>query len=461
MTRDDVCPGSGLPPGPPEPPIIGQALRLRKDIFGLMREAAGYGDVSTISVKPITLCLVNHPDLNREFLVVNHKNIGRGEYAFKPLRWLWGNSVTTSTDPLHRRQRRLIQPQFHPRHVRNFGEYMTEFSSRQDQDWRDGAKLDVEREMRALTLRIIAKSLFGVELPEAVNRMGAAFNACHEYVYLRLTQPPFMLSFLHAVPLLSTLRFRRNRSLLDGMIYRMIEERRAAGAYGADLLSLLMQARYENEDGSEGSPMSDGELRDEVVSLYSAGHDTTALALTWSFYLLAKHPEIQARFHAEVDEVLDGRPATLEDLPDLRFTERIIYETLRLYPPFWILGRTVYQPIRIGGYEIPPQVNVLTSPLITQRDARWFEEPEEFRPDRWTDDFRKNLHPLAFFPFGAGPHKCLGQGFAWMEAQIALATLGQRWRFSHPAGREAVMLPHFTLVPKGGMPITAERRGRK
>lgn len=440
--------------------MIGQAFRLRKDVYGLMKEAATYGDVSTMSVRPLTLCLVNHPELNRELLVTHRRETGRGETDFKPLRWLWGNSVTTSNNPLHLKQRRLIQPQFHRREVRNYSEYMTEFASQQDGDWRDGQTLDVEQEMRELTLRIIAKSLFGVDLPETVKRMGAAFDDCHEYVALRLTQPPPVRPLLHSIPLLSTLRFKRNRQYLDGMIYSMIAKRRNTDEYGTDLLSLLMQARYENEDGSEGDLMTDEEVRNEVVSLYSAGHDTTALTLTWALYLLSEHPEVQARFHAEVDEVLDGRPATLEDLPDLPFTHAVIDEVLRLYPPFWILGRTVYEPLELGGYEIPAGANVLTSPLITQRDARWFEQPDEFRPERWTDDLRANLHNFAFFPFGGGPHKCLGEGFAWMEAQIALATVGQRWRFSHPSDHEAAMLPHFTLTPKDGMPITLERRSR-
>ncbi|MCY4584012.1 MAG: cytochrome P450, partial [Chloroflexi bacterium] len=449
---------AALPPGPSELPLIGQARRLRGDLIGLLQECATYGDVSTVSVNPLLICLVNHPELNREVLVTNHQKTIRGRTAFEVLCWLMGNSVTTANGAYHLKQRRLIQPQFHRRRIENYAEIMTDFAAHRSDNWSDGVTLDIEEEMRELTLRIIVKALFGVELPDAVRRIGEAFEQTNDYMYLRLTQPPFLRGFLHSVPLPSSRRFKRARAYLDETVFGMIKERRQSEGGGDDLLSLLLEARYEDATGEENDRMSDEQVRDEVISLYIAGHDTTATTLTWSFYLLSKHPEIEARFHAEVDDVLGGRPATLDDLPNLAYTEQIITEVLRLYPPFWSLGRMVYEPFELGGHEIPPGVNLIVSPLITQRDARWFDAPAEFRPERWTDEFRGALPQYAYMPFGGGPHKCIGEGFAWMEAKIALATMGQHWRAHHDPRHSVVMQPHISLTPKGGMPVTLERR---
>ena len=445
-----------LPPGPPEPPIIGQAHRLRKDLIGLLRETSTYGDVSTVSVNPILICLINHPELNREFLVANHPKTGRGVTAFETIRWMMGDGLTASTGPFHLRQRRLIQPRFHRRFIEKYAGTMTEVSSRKSRQWRDGDPVDMEREMRELTLQIVAKALFDVETDDVVRRVGQSFAESEGYIYLRLTQPAFMRRFLHSIPLPSTRRFKVARAYLDELIYSLIRKRRKSGAEGDDLLCLLMQARYEDAESEEDSGMSDELVRDEAVSLYIAGHDTTATTLTYAFYLLSQNPEVEKRFHEELDNVLGDRDATLDDFPDLPLTDQIITETLRLYPPFWLLGRMVFETIEMGGYRIPTGVSVVVSPLTTQRDPRWFDSPLEFRPDRWTSEFRSELSQFAYFPFGGGPHKCIGEGFAWMAAKIALATLCRRWRATTTS--KAEIMPRTTLKVKGGLPMTLERR---
>ena len=450
-------PRPNLPPGPAELPVIGQALRLRRDIIGLFREAAAYGDVSTASVNPMTICLVNHPALNREVLVTHHRTVSRGQASFQVFRWLMGHGVATSTGSAHLAQRRLMQPQFHRRHIEGYGQSMTEMALRRAEAWTDGAVLDIGQEMRELTLQVIVKVLFGVDHSDIVNRLRTAFAQTNAYMYLRSTQPPALRGYLHRLPLPSTRRFQRAKAFVDQTIYRLISERRESEEHHADLISLLLQARYEGDQGEDGGGMSDEQVRDELVTLYFTGHESTAAGLTWALYLLSENPEVESRLHAELDEVLDGRPATLADLPELSFTNQVITESMRLYPPVWGLGRMVFETVNIGGFLIPPGVIMMVCPIITHWDPRWFERPNEFRPQRWTEEFRKQLPPFAYFPFGGGPTQCIGEGIAWMEMKLVLANLCQRWRFRHDPTHKAEVLPQVTLLPKGGMPVTVER----
>ena len=298
-------------------PLIGQAFRIRNDFVGLVREAATYGDVSTVSVNPILICLVNHPDLIREVLVTSHRKAAKGATVSETIRLMWGNGLLISTGAFHRKQRRLMQPRFHRRYIEKYAEAMTEMSSRKSRQWRDGAMVDMEQEMRDLTLRIVAKTLFDIETNDVVERVGQAFTESDAYLYLRLTQPVFLRRLLHSLPLPSTRRFRAARGYVDGLIYGLIEERRRSGAEGDDLLCLLMRARYEDAENGEDGGMSDEQVRDEAVSLYIAGHDTTATTLTYALYLVSRHPEVEKRLHAELDDVLGDRDATLDDLPHL------------------------------------------------------------------------------------------------------------------------------------------------
>ena len=449
-------PRAELPPGPSELPFVGQAFRLRFDLVGLLQEAATYGDVSTVSVNPILIYLVNHPEINRELLVTNHLKTGRGATAIETIRWMMGDGLTASTGAFHLKQRRMIQPRFHRRFIQKYAQAMSEISSRKSRQWQDGARVDMEQEMRELTLQIVAKALFNIETSDVVRRVGESFAETDRYMYLRLTQPVFLRRRLHGLPVPSSRRFKAARAYLDELIYDLIRERRQSGAEGDDLLCMLLQVRYEDAESEEDSGMSDELVRDEAVSLYIAGHDTTATTLAYAFYLLSQNPDVEKRFHAELDDVLGDRDVTLDDLPNLPLTDQIVTETLRLYPPFWALGRMVFEPIELGGHHVPPGVAVMVAPLITHRDPRWFDDPLEFRPERWTEAFRSELPPFAYFPFGGGPHKCIGEGFAWMEAKIALATLCRRWRAA--ARGKAEIVPRITIKVKGGMPMTLKRR---
>ena len=461
-----------LPPGPPERRIIGQTFRYLRDPIGFMQEAATYGDLVTMSVKPALLLLVNHPDLIREIVVNKHQLLGRGPNT-EVLKYVMGNGLVTASPTAHLQQRRLMQPQFHRDRIHGYGETMLGFAAHHQQSWADGQRVDMAWEMSSLTLRIVVKTLFGLELPDDVRRIGEAFALGNRYVVARANQPPRLRRLLHRLPTPYTLRFKRAHARLDRMVYQLIEQRRNANDDSDDLLSLLLQARFDDADADDvatdhdapdgdatdrGQLMTDEQVRDQTITLFAAGHETTAVALTWTWYLLSTHPEIQDRFHAELDRVLGGRTPSLADLSSLTFTDRILTESLRLYPPIWFWSRMVFQPFELGGYQMPAGALLAAPQLIVQRDPRWFDDPLRFQPDRWTPEFRQNLHRFAYYPFGGGPRQCIGDGFAWMEAKLILATLGQRWRMDHDPSHEIGLLPLVSLRPKGGMPMFLERR---
>ena len=448
---------ASLPPGPSELPIVGQSFRYITNIVGLLQEAAGYGDLVTLSVKPALVYLVKHPDLIQDLFVTNHQSVGRGRLT-ETFKYLMGDGLVTADGPLHLRQRRLMQPQFHHRRIAAYAEVMTDFTQRHQQGWQEGARVDLTREMGDLTLHIVVKTLFGLELTNTVQRIGGAFEVSNDYISARGNQPSSFRNLMHRLPMPLTRRFKSGLSFLDQTVYGLIEQRRESALDGSDLLSLLLNVRDEETNDPDAAVMTDQQLRDEVITLFAAGHETTAVALVWTWYLLATHPEIQARFHAELDEVLGGRTPTPEDLPNLTFTGQILTESMRLYPPIWSTGRMTFQPITLGGWEIPAGAALTAPQLINQRDPRWFDDPLEFIPDRWTPEFRENLHRFAYYPFGGGPRLCIGEGFAWMEAMLILATLGQRWQMRHDPRHEIVLVPLVSLRPKGGMPMFLERR---
>ena len=447
---------SRLPPGPRELPVIGQTLRYLRDPIGFMQEAAAYGDLVTMSVKPALLLLVNHPDLVRDIVITHHQQVGRSPNS-EVLRYAMGDGLVTASGTDHLRQRRLIQPPFHRSRIQGYGAVMQQFAAQHPRRWQDGQSVDMAQEMSALTLRIVVKTLFGLELPDDARRIGAAFELINNYLVTRVNQPPRLRKLLHALPAPYTLRFKRARARLDAIIFNLISQRRAAPTQDDDLLSLLLLSRLEDDSG-DSQLLTDQQVRDQTITLFAAGHETTAVCLTWTWYLLSMYPEIQRRFHAELDDVLGSRPPTLDDLPNLDFTDRILTESLRLYPPIWFWSRMAFQPLQLNGYEIPPGALLAAPQLIVQRDARWFPEPLEFRPDRWTPEFRENLPRFAYYPFGGGPRQCIGEAFARMEAKLILATLGQRWRVHHDPRHRASMLPLISLRPKNGMPMYLERR---
>ena len=445
--------GNGLPPGPPELPVIGQTLRYISNPLGLMQEAARYGDLATMSVKPALVYLVNHPELIEEVLVTNNRAVGRG-FTAASLKYLMGESLLTTDGAEHLRLRRMVQPNFHRRRVESFAQTITELTERHQRNWADGASLDIADEMSALTLHIVVKTLFGLDLPDDVTRIGDAFDIANQYITTRFNQPPRISYALHRLPVPLTVKFKRSLAHLDTVTYGLIGRRRESNEERGDLLSILLDAR----DPDTGKGITDIEVRDQVITLFAAGHETTAVALTWTWFLISTHPEVERRFHAELDEVLGDRPPTLDDLPGLTYTDRIITESMRLYPPIWGISRVSLEPFRLGGYDIPVGVRLACAQMITHRDARWFDAPLSFQPDRWTPEFQQDLPKFAYFPFGGGPRLCIGDHFALMEAKLALASIGRRWRMRRDERGEVGLRPLVSLRPKGGMPLTVLRR---
>ncbi len=448
---------SQLPPGPPEWPLLGQTWRYLHDTIGLMQEAATYGDLVTLSVKPALAYLVNHPDLIQEILVTQHRRVGRGRFS-DTLIYLLGAGLITSEGAFHLRQRRLMQPHFHNRRIAAYGETMIHYTRRHQQLWSDGLEVDMAEEMRDLTLHIVVKTLFDLDLPSDVNRIGQAFDFSNQYLIVRQRQPLPVRSLFHQLPLPLTRRFRHELAFLDKTVGDLITQRRQSDQEGDDLLSLLVQTTDDEADNPDERVMTDRQVRDETITLFAAGHETTALSLTWTWYLLATHPEWQTRWYAELDDVLGDRAVTLADLPHLTLTDQILRESMRLYPPLWTTGRMAFEDFELAGFTIPAGAMLAAPQIIMHRDPRWFEEPLAFRPDRWTPEFRKALPSYAYYPFGGGPRRCIGDSFAWMEAQIVLATLGQSWHMRHVPRHPVELEPLVTLRPRKGMPMVLERR---
>jgi len=327
---------------------------------------------------------------------------------------------------------------------------MVERTAMVREQWKSCQPFDVLQEMMRLTLAIVAKTLFSTEVDSEADDIGAALTQVFDLFEVILM--PFS-EILEKLPLPAVRRFKRARKRLDETIYRLISERRADGRDKGDLLSMLLLAR--DEDGQSG--MTDEQVRDEALTLFLAGHETTADALTWTWYLLSQNPQVEVAFYAELDRVLSGRLPSFDDLQQLRYTEGVFAEALRLYPPAWGIGRRALEDYPVGDFVVPARSVVLMSPYAVHRDPRWFANPLDFRPERWlTEDATRPK--FGYFPFGGGARVCIGERFAWMEGVLILAALGQRWRLRLEPGHRVETHARITLRPKHGMRMIAEKR---
>jgi cytochrome P450 len=428
-----------------------RALReWRRDPIGLLQRVAAGGDVQRLRLPRLDAWLLNHPDVIREVLVSGHHDFMKGP-TIQASKRLLGESLLTSEGDFHRRHRRLIQPIFHHDRMESYGPVMVERADRTADRWRDGDVVDVHQEMTRLTLSIVGEALFGsdVESDEA-RHIGAAMTETFDN-FGRIFSPLFPL--LVRLPVPAMRRFHRARALLDATIARMIRDRRRGGTSGQDLLSLLLRAR---EDGAGG--MTDEQVRDEAMTLFLAGHETTAVALTWTWYLLSTHPEVEAGLHDEFDRVLGGASPWPGDLSRLEYTQMVLREAMRMYPPAWAIGRRALAEHPVDGRVIPARAVIVVSPYLVHHDPRWWPEPERFRPERWAEEDLSRPR-LAYLPFGAGPRMCIGEPFAWMEAMVVLATLAARWRLCLVPDQRVEFQPAVTLRPKHGIRMTVRRRG--
>ena len=425
--------------------MVGNLLAYSRDPLGfLSRCSREYGDVVRLGFPGPPAYLISHPDGVEYVLVKNNKNFVRDRYTRAELSIL-GNGLLVNEGDSWRRQRRLAQPAFHRRRVEAFGETMVAFTERMLDRWRSGEVRDVHEEAMRLTLEIVAKTLFDADISGEAEGVGRSLRVIMAHssdqgsnVFLRMLPD--------SLPTPGNLAYRRAIRRLDGIIDALVEDRRRSGADTGDLLSMLLHA--EDEDGRG---MSDKQLRDEAMTIILAGHETTAIALSWTWYLLGTHPEVEARLSAELGEVLGGRAPTIEDLPRLRYADAVIKESMRLYPPAWAVGREALADCEIGGFHVPAGTQLFISQYVIQRDGRFFEDPEVFDPERWTDGRTEDLPQYAYFPFGGGPRLCIGNGFAKMEAALLLATVAQRFRLEPISGGPPVAQPSITLRPRDGI----------
>ncbi len=440
-------------PGPRALWPVGQVYALRTDPLKLLaRLAREYGDVVRFWGGPQPMYLLNHPDYVRDMLVTRNTSFMKGRGLQRAKRLL-GEGLLTSEGEFWRRQRRLAQPAFHRQRINAYASTMVEYASKTSARWRDGETFDVASEMMRLTLAVVGKTLFDADVESDADEVGAALtDVMNLFDYLML---PFS-ELLEKLPLPQVRRFERARARLDAVIYRIIEERRRESRDRGDLLSMLLHAVDEEGDRTG---MTDEQLRDEVMTIFLAGHETTSNALAWTWYLLSQNPEAEAKLHKELDEVLQGRPPTAEDFTRLRYTEMVVSESMRLYPPAWALGRFALEDYEVGGYLIPKGSLILVSQYVLHRDPRFWPEPERFDPERFTPEAKATRPQFSYFPFGGGPRRCVGEGFAWMEAVLILAALAQRWRLRLVNGAAVGTEPLITLRPaRGGIRMRLESR---
>jgi cytochrome P450 len=441
-----------LPPGPRSLLPGRHLFAIRRDPIGFLRQLAReYGDLAYFTLGSQPVVLLSDPNDIRDVLVTHHQNFKQGR-GLQRAKKLLGEGLLTSEGEFHRRQRRLAQPAFHRQRVAGYASVMVDYAARRAEGWREEEGLDLAREMTRLTLAIAGKTLFDADVEAEADEIGAALTEAIE-LFNTITLP--FSELLERLPLPANRRFQRARARLDATIYRMIEEHRRAGADNGDLLSMLLLAQDTEGDGGS---MTDEQLRDEAMTIFLAGHETTANALAWTWYLLSQHPEVEARFHAEVDATLGARPARAEDYSRLKYTEMILAESMRLYPPAWIIGRLALTDYRIRGFAIPSGSLVMMSQYVTHHDPRFFPDPDRFDPERWSPEAREHRPKFSYFPFGGGPRLCIGEGFAWMEGVLVLATIAQRWRLRLAPDHRVRMLPLVTLRPRGGLPMIPTSR---
>jgi len=415
-----------------------------KVLTGFARQ---YGDIVHFKLSGERVFLLSHPQHIRDVLVTHQRNFTKSRGLERAKKFL-GEGLLTSEGAAHLEHRRLLQPAFHRDRIAGYATVMVEHADRMRHRWREGDRLDISREMMRVTLSIVGKTLFDSDVESKADDVGVAVTEVLESFWFSLL--PFQ-ELIERLPIPVLRRARRARARLDSLIYAMIADRRRSGRDHGDLLSTLFEIRDEETGATQGGGLSDVEIRDEAMTLLLAGHETTANALSWTWYLVSQSPEVEAQLHDEIDRTLGGRLPTLADYPRLPFVEQTVTEAMRLFPPAWIIGRRAIADYPIGDYLVPARSMIFMSPYVTQRDARFFPCPERFDPGRWTATFKAELPRFAYFPFGGGVRQCIGESFAWMELVLVVATVAQQWRLRLAPHQAVVPQPLITLRAKQGI----------
>jgi cytochrome P450 len=441
---------SGRPPGPKGTLLGGNVRQFRAALLNFLLETAReYGPLASFRIGPRRVFLASGPDLIEQVLVTDAKHYIKhfGARAFKPV---LGNGLVTSEGAFWHRQRKLIQPAFLKIRVQSYAQIMAELADQMLDSWSPGKSVQIDYEFETLTSKIALKTLFDLEDPGDRQRFSDTLKLAFELMNERLRRI-FKLPLWVSTP--ANLRLRGAVGELVRTVEGFIALGRSRRDVGDDLLSRLLVAQHE-----DGTRMSDLQLRDEAMTLYLAGHETTALTLAWSWYLLSQNPNVENRLVSEWQDVLAGATPTADQLHRLPYTAAVIAESMRLYPPVYVIGREATDDLELGGYRVKRGYTVLMSQWVNHRDPRYFPEPEEFRPERWENGLAKRIPKFAYYPFGGGQRLCVGSSFALMEAAIILAAVGQRYRFTLDPDAVIDIRPQITLLPANGIPATLERR---
>ncbi len=430
--------------------LVRAARTFSDPMKGILGLSAKYGETFSLTVNGMTMVMLTRPE-HLHAVLVEHADAFYKDADYtdpdKGLARFVGQGLITSDGALWKRQRKLVAPALHARRIAAYAQTMTDYSDTMLSHWQSGAKMDIAHEMMELTIRIVSKTLFDVDMSGALAK--PIFEAMKE-----IQEMQGGISLLPVwIPTPAELRRRKALRGMDKLIYQIIEERKASGADTGDLLSMLVSARDEN-----GEPMDDRQIRDEAVTLFLAGHETTANLLNWTWVLLSQNPDIRAKLHEELDTVLGGRLPTLADLDSLTYSERIIKESMRLYPPAWSVGRVAIRDVQIGEYLISKGMRVAVTTYITHHSPTLWDDPERFDPDRFSPERESSIPRYAYLPFGGGPRVCIGNHFAMMEAKLILATIASRYTLELAPGQTVGMKARITLNPDGGLPMTLQAR---
>jgi cytochrome P450 len=411
--------------------------------------AQEYGDIAHYKIGWHHIVFLNHPDYIREVLVVQNENFIK-ERTVQRTKMLLGAGMITSEGAQHRSQRQVAQPAFHRQRIPEYAGTMVREAAGMRDRWRDGEVRDIAIDMMHLTLSIVAETLFAADLREEARELADAINRIMG-LYNFLVMLPAAEWLVHVRPP-GLAAFVRARKRIDAVVYRMIAAHRERHSDSGSLLDLMIAASPDHGAASEQA------LRDQVITIFLAGYETVANALSWTWYLLSQNPECERRFHEEIDCELQGRLPAFDDVPRLRYVEMVLAESMRLYPPAWAMGRYARADFQVGEFFLPAKTTVLISQFVTHRDERFFPDPLRFDPERFTPEAKSRRTRLTYFPFGAGARQCIGESFAWMEGVLLLATLAQRWKLRLIPGHRVEPEPLITLRPKYGMKMMVERR---
>ena len=426
-----------------------RAFGEQRRIAFFMELTRKYGEIASFRLGPRRIFLISDPKLIEQVLVTDARHYIKhfGARAYKPI---LGNGLVTSEGETWLRQRRLSQPAFLKQRVLGYAPLMAEITTQSLDRWQPGSAVDIHLEFSEITSAIALKTLFNLDDPGDRDRFTTTLREVFDQISNRFH---LMIALPRWIPSPANRRLNRGVKELFGVVDGFIAKGRARTEPGEDLLSRLLTAQ-----DVDGSKMPDDLLRDEMMTLYLAGHETTALTLTWSWYLISQHPEVEAKLVAEWNRVLGGRCPTPDDLPQLPYTDSVITEAMRLYPPVYLIGREATQDLELGGYRVKKGYTIFMSQWVNHRDPRYFPEPEAFRPERWDEGLAKKIPKYAYYPFGGGQRVCIGNTFALMEAAIILAAVGQRFRFTVDPDARIVPKPQITLTPAHGIPTTLSPR---